>query len=279
MERHTRKSIGIVFGVMAVGAVVWSCYGPADLALRCVQAAPVANAKFNEAVALYKKAQYQQAFNIFTALSAQSPNVGIYHYYLALCNQCMSRVPAAKAEYQWVVNNDPSLRNNAQAGLNTLDHVKNTSTIMAGSGSSSGSAAVAKSDTAGGSAKGAAKDKDAAKDDAKGNKVATNNGGRPLPPGKNGPPKIAYDFYTDWCNPCKAMEPEWEKVAAERKGIKFQRINAEDPANAELVRKYGVSAYPTVVMLDAGSTVLFNAPGAMTYGELSNLIDRLSEKY
>jgi thioredoxin-related protein len=44
--------------------------------------------------------------------------------------------------------------------------------------------------------------------------------------------------------------------------VQFKRINAEDSANAALVQKYNIHAYPTLVYVDSSGKVLLNQAGA-----------------
>ncbi|MBI4532695.1 MAG: thioredoxin fold domain-containing protein [Candidatus Melainabacteria bacterium] len=74
-----------------------------------------------------------------------------------------------------------------------------------------------------------------------GNTFARANTGRPR----------VIDFYTTWCGPCKRLAPILSQVESEFKGkVEFERLDAESPENAQLVQRYGIDAYPTVIFLD-----------------------------
>jgi hypothetical protein len=89
---------------------------------------------FSTAKSKYEKKDYQGALNDFKVLSAKYPTNVLCHYYMALCNQCLSRVGEAKKEYQWVIANDRgNLSGQATAGLNQLSG-------LSGGSASSGSA-------------------------------------------------------------------------------------------------------------------------------------------
>ena len=62
---------------------------------------------------------------------------------------------------------------------------------------------------------------------------------------------VLLDFYTDWCGPCKAMNPTVQALVA--KGYPVQRVNAEQ--NRALADKYRVTSYPCFVMLVDGREV------------------------
>lgn len=62
---------------------------------------------------------------------------------------------------------------------------------------------------------------------------------------------VLLDFYTDWCVPCKAMNPTVQTLVA--RGYPVQRVNAEQ--NRALAAKYHVTSYPCFVMLVNGQEV------------------------
>ena len=202
---------------------------------------------FTTAKGKYEKKDYQGALNDFKALSAKYPTNALCHYYMALCNQCLTRVGEAKKEYQWVIDHDRSnLASQATAGLNQLGGVNNGSGSSGFSGSSTSGAftpiASSSSKTAGGSI------------------------------------KTVLDFYTTWCGPCKEMEPAFEAAKGRYTSISFKRYDAEDPANASLVKQFAVRAYPTIVMIDGKGKVLYNEAGGLPDQELANTIDRVNGK-
>lgn len=200
---------------------------------------------FSTAKSKYEKKDYQGALNDFKVLSAKYPTNVLCHYYMALCNQCLSRVGEAKKEYQWVIANDRgNLSGQAKAGLNQL------SGLSGGSGSSG--SATAGAYTAIGSSAGRS---------AAGGQI-----------------KMVLDFYTKWCQPCKEMEPAFEAAKGRYKSISFKRYDAEDKANAPLVRQFNVRGFPTIVMIDAKGKVLYNEPGGLPGEELAQMIDQVNGK-
>jgi thiol-disulfide isomerase/thioredoxin len=68
----------------------------------------------------------------------------------------------------------------------------------------------------------------------------------------------AIDFYTDWCPHCKEFAPAFTAMKAKYRQIDFQELNAEDPQNADIVKRYSVNSYPRVVLLSGDGNVLFN---------------------
>ncbi len=62
------------------------------------------------------------------------------------------------------------------------------------------------------------------------------------------------DFYADWCGPCKAMEPVFEKLKKDYEGeVEFESIDVEE--EGALASEYGVMSIPTFVILEDGEEV------------------------
>jgi thioredoxin len=56
---------------------------------------------------------------------------------------------------------------------------------------------------------------------------------------------VLVDFYADWCEPCKKMEPYLKEIAADMKDkVQVVRINADD--NKALCKELGVDALPVL---------------------------------
>lgn len=73
--------------------------------------------------------------------------------------------------------------------------------------------------------------------------------------------RLLVDFAADWCRPCKRLEAEvfsTEKFAAAMEeryvAVRVDATHVRDGTRvADLLRKYGVTAYPTVLVIDPGS--------------------------
>lgn len=58
------------------------------------------------------------------------------------------------------------------------------------------------------------------------------------------------DFQAKWCRPCRAVKPVLAKIERKYAGrVTVVSVDVDDPANQELVEKYGVTVLPTIVFL------------------------------
>ena len=65
---------------------------------------------------------------------------------------------------------------------------------------------------------------------------------------------VLVDFWAEWCQPCKALTPTIEELAAEYKGkVKIGKVDTD--SNPEVPVKYGVSAIPTIMLFQGGEVV------------------------
>ncbi len=59
---------------------------------------------------------------------------------------------------------------------------------------------------------------------------------------------VFVDFWAEWCQPCKALEPEVEKLANEQEGkIKVVKVDVDE--NPQIAGKYQVMSIPTMMLL------------------------------
>lgn len=85
---------------------------------------------------------------------------------------------------------------------------------------------------------------------------------------------VLVDFYATWCGPCKMMGP----VLAELKQrfgdrLRIIKLDIDNPANAETVRRYGVRYVPTLMLFRRGE-LLWRESGARRTDEMAAILDR-----
>jgi len=62
---------------------------------------------------------------------------------------------------------------------------------------------------------------------------------------------VFYDFYADWCAPCRAMDPTIQELVA--RGYPVEKVNID--RNPQLAAQYGVQSIPCYVMVVDGREV------------------------
>ena len=61
------------------------------------------------------------------------------------------------------------------------------------------------------------------------------------------------DFWAPWCGPCRMMHPVLEEVARRQERAQVLKINVDE--HSQLASRFGVSAIPTLVLMDNGREV------------------------
>ncbi len=77
---------------------------------------------------------------------------------------------------------------------------------------------------------------------------------------------VMFDFYADWCGPCKAMNPTVEALI--KAGFPVQRVNIDQ--NRPLAARYRVESIPCFVMVVDGKEV-DRVTGGTTYSRLERM--------
>ncbi|HKT11113.1 MAG TPA: thioredoxin [Terriglobia bacterium] len=79
------------------------------------------------------------------------------------------------------------------------------------------------------------------------------------------------DFWAEWCAPCRAMEPTFEKLAENYSGqFNFAKVNVDEAP--ELAGKFAIRSIPTLILVKDGK-VAEQLIGTRSYGELAKVLD------
>ena len=62
-----------------------------------------------------------------------------------------------------------------------------------------------------------------------------------------------YIFYAPWCGHCKHSMPEFKQ--AEKMTDNVVLVNSEDPSNKDIMKKFSVQSFPTIVKEDGTAFV------------------------
>jgi thioredoxin 2 len=65
---------------------------------------------------------------------------------------------------------------------------------------------------------------------------------------------VVVDFWADWCGPCKAMAPAFERAAAELEPeVRFLKVDTE--AERDLAGRYNIRSIPMLIMFHKGKII------------------------
>ena len=83
---------------------------------------------------------------------------------------------------------------------------------------------------------------------------------------------VILDFWAEWCGPCRAYGPIYEKISEEFPDVVFGKIDTE--AQPELGRLFNVRSIPTTIAFKQEIGV-FMQPGALPENALRDLVNML----
>lgn len=85
---------------------------------------------------------------------------------------------------------------------------------------------------------------------------------------------VIFDFWAEWCGPCKQFGPVFEEISEKYPDIKFCKVNVEE--EQELAGMFQVRSIPTLVFMRE-KIVVFSNPGAIPGSALEEGIGQLMD--
>ena len=83
---------------------------------------------------------------------------------------------------------------------------------------------------------------------------------------------IIFDFWAEWCGPCKQFGPIFEAVAEKHPNIVFAKVNVEE--EQELANMFQVRSIPTIAFMRK-KILVFSNPGLLPESNFEEAIQQL----
>ena len=83
---------------------------------------------------------------------------------------------------------------------------------------------------------------------------------------------VLIDWWAQWCGPCRAFAPVYEKVAEANPDLTFAKVNTDE--EQELGSAFNIRSIPTL-MIFRDQILLFAQPGALPQGVLEEIVKKV----
>ena len=84
-----------------------------------------------------------------------------------------------------------------------------------------------------------------------------------------------FDVWAEWCPPCKAFGPIFERVSKKFPDVEFVKINADE--EFEFLKEFQIQSIPTILFVDSGK-VVFRQTGILPEKIFEDLVSQVKSQ-